>query len=244
MAEAAVSAPALGYTHPVRVLVVEDDAKVARMIERGLREEGYQPRCVSEAEAALVLLRDERFDACILDVRLPDVDGFVALARARALGIVTPVLMLTARDAVADRVRGLQLGADDYLTKPFAFAELLARLDAIHRRSGPHRETLLRAGNLTLDRAAHRVMVAGRELELSQRQFALLELLLRNRDQVVTRAMVLNKVFGYEFAVDNNNLVDVHISHLRQRLASARGCALRIETVRGVGYRAEADESA
>ena len=223
----------------MRVLVVEDDPKVARMLERGLTEEGYDTSLVGDAESALVELRHDRYDVCILDVLLPAMDGFAALALARRQGIVTPVLLLTARDAVADRVRGLQLGADDYLVKPFAFAELLARLQAIHRRSGPHREAVLSAGNVTVEPAIPRVTVAGSAIELSQKQFALLELLLRNRGQVVTRAMILDKVFGYTFA-SSTNIVDVHISHLRQKLAQ-RACTLRIETVRGVGYRAEAE---
>jgi DNA-binding response OmpR family regulator len=223
----------------VRVLVVEDDPKVSRMLERGLTEEGYELVVVADAESALELLRSERFDVCVLDVLLPAMDGLTALAAARAQGIVTPVLVLTARDGVADRVKGLQLGADDYLVKPFAFAELLARLQAIHRRSGPHRELVLSAGGVTMDPAAHRVTVGDTSVELSQKQFALLELLLRNRGHVITRAMILEKVFGYSFA-SNTNIVDVHISHLRQKLMLP-GCVLRIKTVRGVGYRA-ADE--
>jgi two-component system, OmpR family, response regulator len=223
----------------VRVLVVEDDPKVSRMLERGLTEEGYEIVVVADAESALERLRSDRFDVCVLDVLLPAMDGLTALAAARAQGIVTPVLVLTARDGVADRVKGLQLGADDYLVKPFAFAELLARLQAIHRRSGPHREPVLSAGGVTMDPAAHRVTVGDTSVELSQKQFALLELLLRNRGHVITRAMILEKVFGYSFA-SNTNIVDVHISHLRQKLMLP-GCALRIKTVRGVGYRAAAE---
>jgi two-component system OmpR family response regulator len=222
----------------VRVLVVEDDPKVSRMLSRGLSEEGFDIRCVVDAESALERLRAERWDVCVLDVLLPAMDGFAALKLARAQGIVTPILLLTARDSLSDRVRGLHLGADDYLVKPFAFAELLARLRAIHRRAGPHRETVLAAGNLTLDPVAHRVRVGESSVELSQKQFVLLELLLRHRGQVVTRAMILDRVFGYSFAT-NTNIVDVHISHLRQKLALP-GCQLRIETVRGVGYRAQA----
>ncbi|MCU1278756.1 MAG: Two-component transcriptional regulator, CheY-like receiver domain [bacterium] len=212
------------------------------MLERGLTEEGYETVVVGDAESALLALRQDHFDVCVLDVLLPLMDGFAALTAARQQGIVTPVLLLTARDGVADRVRGLQLGADDYLVKPFAFAELLARLQAIHRRAGPHRAAVLSAGGLTIDPAAHRVIVGEAAVELSQKQFALLELLLRNRGQVVTRAMILEKVFGYSFA-SNTNIVDVHISHLRQKL-TVPGCALRIETVRGVGYRAEAEVAA
>ena len=212
------------------------------MLARGLGEEGFETHCVADAEAALESLRSDRFDVCVLDVLLPAMDGFSALEAARQRGIVTPILLLTARDAVEDRVRGLQLGADDYLVKPFAFAELLARLQAIHRRAGPHRETVLSAGNVTIDPTAHRVLVGDEAVLLSAKQFALLELLLRHRGQVVTRAMILERVFGYSFPT-NTNIVDVHISNLRQKLALP-ACRLRIETVRGVGYRAEADGSA
>jgi two-component system OmpR family response regulator len=221
-------------------LVVEDDPKLSKMLVRGLAEEGFDPVCVGDAESGLERLRADRFDVCVLDVLLPAMDGFTALAQARAQGIATPILLLTARDGVADRVRGLQSGADDYLVKPFAFAELLARLQAIHRRSGPHRETVLSAGNVTIDPAVHRVVVGAEAVELSQKQFALLDLLLRHRGQVVTRAMILERVFGYTFT-PNTNIVDVHISNLRQKLALP-ACRLRIETVRGVGYRAEASE--
>jgi DNA-binding response OmpR family regulator len=227
--------------HPVRVLVVEDDRKLARMLARGLDEEGYEAVVAGTAEIALEKLRTETFDVCILDVVLPSMDGLSALAAARSKGITTPVLVLTAREGVDDRVRGLQLGADDYMTKPFAFAELVARLQAIHRRSGPHREPVISAGGLILDGGAHRVTIGSTELELSQKQFALLALLLRNRNHVVTRAMILENVFGYSF-VSNTNIVDVHISHLRQKLA-ASGCALRITTIRGVGYRVESMEN-
>jgi two-component system OmpR family response regulator len=169
-------------------------------------------------------------------------DGFAALAQARAQGIVTPILLLTARDSISDRVHGLQLGADDYLVKPFAFAELLARLQAIHRRAGPHRETVLAAGNVTIDPVAHRVLVGDEPVDLSQKQFALLELLLRHRGQVVTRTMILERIFGYTFS-PNTNIVDVHISNLRQKLALP-ACRLRIETIRGVGYRVDAGADA
>ena len=212
------------------------------MLARGLEEEGYEVVLVVTAESALDKLCSERFDVCIMDVLLPAMDGLAALADARGRGVATPVLLLTARDAIADRVHGLQIGADDYMTKPFAFAELVARLQAIHRRSGPHREPLMSAGGLVLDAAAHRVTMGETELELSQKQFALLTLLLRNRGHVVTRAVILDAVFGYSF-VSNTNIVDVHISHLRQKLA-ASGCTIRIATIRGVGYRVEPDESA
>jgi two-component system OmpR family response regulator len=224
----------------VRILLVEDDRKLARMLERGLTEAGNQVAAVRDAESGLERLRAGGFDVCVLDVLLPGMDGFAALERARAEGIATPMLMLTARDSVADRVRGLQLGADDYLVKPFAFAELEARLSALARRSAPPRETILRAGSLVLDPAAHTVTLDGRALELSAKQFALLAFLLRHRGRVVTRQMVLEEVFGYEFD-PGTNIVDVHVANLRKKIDAPKG-ASRIETIRGVGYRLEADE--
>ncbi len=211
------------------------------MLERGLTEEGHQVTSVRDGESGLDELRgNQAFDVCVLDIGLPGIDGFEALARARADGLVTPILLLTARDAVPDRVRGLQLGADDYLPKPFAFAELLARLDAISRRGRiAPLLTRLRSGDLELDATAHRVTVRGRAVELSARQFALLELLLRHIGQAVTRTMILELVFGYKFD-PGTNIVDVHISNLRQKLDAA-GQPSRISTVRGVGYRLETD---
>src|SRR5262249_6378757 len=153
--------------------------------------------------------------------------------KARAQGVATPILLLTARDAVPDRVEGLRRGADDYLTKPFAFAELLARLDALTRRLRP-KESIQRLGALQLDPSAHRVTLGGNEVSLSEKQFALLEFLLRHAGKVVTRQMVLAEVFGYNFD-PGTNIVDVHIGHLRQKIAPTQ-----ITTVRGVGYRLEA----
>jgi two-component system OmpR family response regulator len=221
---------------PMRVLVVEDDAKLGKVLERGLAEEGHQVRRVGDGEAALEALGAGELDVCVLDVMLPKLDGFAVVEQARASGVTTPILLLTARDAVPDRVEGLRRGADDYLTKPFAFAELLARLEALSRRGAPRAE-VIRSGELELDRAAHRVTLAGREVSLSERQFALLEFLLRHRGQVVTRQMVLQQVFGYGFD-PGTNIVDVHVGHLRQKL-DADGRPSRITTVRGVGYRLE-----
>jgi len=223
------------------VLVVEDDASLARVLERGLVEEGHTVTRVGDGEKALDALTDGnlRFEVCVLDVMLPKLDGFGVVERARAAGVATPILLLTARDAVPDRVEGLRRGADDYLTKPFAFAELLARLEALARRGTPparDREPVLEAADLALDRGAHRVTVGGDEVALSEKQFALLEFLLRNRGQVVTRQMVLKEVFGYAFD-PGTNIVDVHVGHLRQKIDGAGKS--RITTVRGVGYRLE-----
>jgi two-component system OmpR family response regulator len=220
----------------MRVLVVEDDASLARVLVRGLGEEGHTVTRVGDGEKALAALKDEPPDVCVLDVMLPKLDGFGVVAAARQAGVTTPILLLTARDAVPDRVEGLRRGADDYLTKPFAFAELLARLEALVRRGQP-RESLLRAGDLELDRGAYRVTLAGAPVALSEKQFALLEFLMRHRGQVVSRQMVLQQVFGYGFD-PGTNIVDVHVGHLRQKIDTA-GRPSRITTVRGVGYRLE-----
>ncbi len=220
----------------LRVLVVEDDASLRRVLERGLVEEGHTVQVAADGPSGLRRLLAGGLDACVLDVMLPGLDGFAVVEQGRAAGVTTPILLLTARDAVPDRVEGLKRGADDYLTKPFAFAELLARLEALTRRGQPQ-VARLEAGDLALDGASHRVWIAGAEVTLSQKQFSLLEFLMRHRGQVVTRAMVLEHVFGYTFD-PGTNLVDVHVGNLRQKIDSTAGPS-RITTVRGVGYRFE-----
>jgi two-component system, OmpR family, response regulator len=215
----------------MKLLVVEDDASMQRLLKRGLTDEGHEVTLAGDGEAGLAQLLGGSFDACILDVLLPKLNGFLVLEKARAAGVATPILVLTARDAVPDRVEGLKRGADDYLCKPFAFAELSARLEALTRRGRP--DAVLRAGELELDTAARRATLAGRELSLSEKQFSLLAFLLHHAGRVVTRAMVLEEVFGYGFD-PGTNIVDVHIGHLRQKVAG-----VRITTVRGVGYRLE-----
>jgi two-component system, OmpR family, response regulator len=216
----------------MKLLVVEDDASMQRLLRRGLGEEGHEVVLAKDGEAGLRQLVAGTFDACILDVLLPKLDGFSVLEQARAAGVATPILVLTARDAVPDRVEGLRRGADDYLCKPFAFAELAARLSALTRRGRPS-PPLLRAGELELDPAARRATLAGQELSLSEKQFSLLAFLMQHAGRVVTRAMVLEEVFGYTFD-PGTNIVDVHVGHLRQKVAG-----VRITTVRGVGYRLE-----
>ena len=222
---------------PLRILVIEDDRELCRLLARGLGEEGHSVALAHDGVNGLAQLCTGGFDVCVLDVRLPLRDGFDVLADARAVGVNTPVLMLTARDAVEDRVRGLSLGADDYLVKPFAFAELAARVAAVARRGAPKRERE-RIGHLELDSAAHRVLSDGKELELSAKQYALLEFLVRHRGEVVSRSMILRQVFGYSFEAVSN-IVDVHISSLRQKIDRPGEPSL-IVTVRGVGYRLEA----
>ncbi len=227
-----------GYGRPMRLLLVEDDARLGDMLARGLVEEGFAVEQVVDGEAGLARLSAAAHDVCVLDGRLPGLDGLDVLSRARADGVRIPILMLTARDGVPDRVRGLEAGADDYLVKPFAFAELTARLRALVRRGGHGDEGVLRCADLVLDVARHRVERAGVDVALSAKQFALLEILMRRPGEVVSRRAVLDLVFGYGFD-PGTNIVDVHVAHLRKKL-DRPGEASLIDTVRGVGYRLSA----
>jgi two-component system OmpR family response regulator len=220
----------------MKVLLIEDDVALGDMLHRGLSEDGHDVQLLRDGKSGLDALATEGADVCILDVLLPLMDGFTVVERARQSGVRTPVLMLTARDELSDRVEGLRRGADDYLVKPFAFAELVARLEALTRR-GTQRETKIACGDLILDLAEKRVTIAEREVLLSQKQLALLECFLRHRGQVVTRSMILSQVFGYDFD-PGTNIVDVHVGHLRQRI-DVDGRPSRITTVRGIGYRFE-----
>ena len=218
----------------MRLLLIEDDLRLARSLLAGLEEEGFSVESHTDGPAGLAALRAHRYDACILDINLPKLDGFAVLRAARREGLGLPILMLTARDAVNDRVQGLNEGADDYLVKPFAFAELLARLRVLMRRGGPQRSAVLRSGALVLDSRAHEVRIAGQLVELTQKQFALLEYLLNHAGEVVSRAMLLSSVWGYSFD-PGTNIVDVHVAQLRRRIEES-GHKCPIETVRGVGY--------
>lgn len=218
----------------MHLLVVEDDPKLAAMLERGLREEDHRTTVAGSGEQGLDLLQRTSFDLCILDVMLPGLDGYQTLEKLRERGNQLPVLMLTARDAVQDRVRGLRAGADDYLAKPFAFTELLARLDALQRR-GKRQGQLLRVGGLQIDLLRHVCLADGELVDLSARQFALLALLAKSGGGVISRTTVLNDVLGYT-VTPSANIVDVHVSNLRQKLARFKA-GVTIVTVRGVGYR-------
>jgi two-component system OmpR family response regulator len=215
----------------MRVLVVEDEMKMARLLRRGLVEEGHAADVASKGEDALWMAQSHPYDAIVLDVMLPGLSGFEVCRRLRNGGVWTPVLMLTARDAVEDRVVGLDVGADDYLTKPFSFAELLARLRALARRGGVERPTELVVGDLRLDPASRRVWRRGVEVHLSPKEFALLETFMRHRGEVLTRLQLLEH--AWDFAYENrSNVVDVYVRYLRQKVG-----ADAIETVRGLGYR-------
>ena len=224
------------------MLVVEDDAKMAAAIRRGLRFEGLIVDLASGGEQALGMAGATDYDAIVLDVMMPGLDGFETCRRLRADGIWAPVLMLTARHAVADRVRGLDGGADDYLTKPFSIAELLARLRALARR-GPHeRPTVLEAGELRLDPATREVWRGDRRIDLSAREFALLETFMCRPGLVLTQLQLLESAWdlGYE---QRSNVVEVYVRYLREKIDRPFGVK-SLETVRGVGYRLRKDGGA
>jgi two-component system OmpR family response regulator len=223
----------------MRVLVVEDEKKLGELLGRGLREEGYAADVAERGEEALWMARAVEYDAIVLDVMLPGADGFAVCQQLRAGGVWAPVVMLTARDAVDDRVRGLDAGADDYLTKPFAFEELLARLRALTRRTPVERPTVLEVGDLRLDPAAHRAWRGDSELSLSAREFALLEVLMRRPGLALTRSQLLDAAWDLAFE-RRSNVVDVYVRYLREKIDRPFGRD-SIETVRGVGYRLRAE---
>jgi two-component system OmpR family response regulator len=219
----------------VRVLIVEDEVKMAGLIRRGLREEGMAADVAKRGEDALWMAGSTDYDAVVLDVMLPGIDGFETCRRLRSDGVWSPVLMLTARDAVEDRVTGLDGGADDYLTKPFSFAELLARLRALARRGPAERPTTLEVDDLRMDPATRQVWRAGTELALSAKEFALLETFMRRPGEVLSRFQLLEHAWDYDYE-NRSNVVDVYVRYLRQKIDRPFG-AESIETVRGAGYR-------
>jgi two-component system OmpR family response regulator len=218
----------------MRLLVVEDDERLADQLRRGLRAEGYAVDVTGTAEDARWMATENDYDAVVLDVGLPDGDGFALCADLRKANRWAPILILTARHAVPDRVRGLDAGADDYVLKPFSFTELAARVRALIRRGSPERPTVIRVGGLELDPARRSVRELGRPLVLSMREFSLLDLFMRRADEVLTRAEILEHV--WDWAYDGaSNVVDWNVMVLRQRLGKGPGIP-RIDTVRGVGY--------
>jgi len=223
----------------VRVLVVEDDVKMARLIHRGLVEEDVVVDVAATGDEGLVRAAATDYDAIVLDVMLPGIDGFEVCRRLRAGGHWAPVLMLTARGDVDDRVEGLDAGADDYLTKPFSFAELLARLRALARRPPLERPTVIEVGDLRLDPATREVRRGSTEIDLSAREYAVLETLMRRAGSVLTRLDLLDHAWDYAYE-NRSNVVDVYIRYLREKIDRPFGRA-SIETVRGVGYRLRQD---
>lgn len=221
----------------MRILLVEDDAEAAAYIAKGLQEVGHVVDHAADGRGGLFMAMSERYDVMIVDRMLPHVDGLSIVKAIRADNNSTPVLVLSALGNVDDRVKGLRAGGDDYLVKPFAFAELLARVEALGRRAGgePGEAAVLRVDDLEMDRLARKVTRAGRTIELQPREFRLLEYMMRNAGQVVTRTMLLENVWDYHFD-PQTNLIDVHISRLRQKIDKGFDRPL-IHTVRGAGYR-------
>jgi two-component system OmpR family response regulator len=223
----------------VRALIVEDEVKMAGLIRRGLLEEGYAADIASKGEDAVWMAGATEYDVIVLDVLLPGIDGFEVCRRLRKDGVWSPVLMLTARDAVEDRIAGLDTGADDYLTKPFSFAELLARLRALTRRGPIEQPLLLELGDLRIDPRSRQAWRGEREIELSTKEFALLETLMRRPGQVVSRFDLLEHAWDYSYE-NRSNVVDVYIRYLREKIDRPFGVR-SIETVRGAGYRVRKD---
>jgi two-component system OmpR family response regulator len=223
----------------MRVLIVEDQVKMASLLRRALRGDGVAADVAASGEDALWMAGSTSYDAVVLDVMLPGMDGFETCRRLRADGVWTPVLMLTARDGVSDRVAGLDGGADDYLTKPFELVELLARLRALARRGPVERPPVLEVGNLRLDPATRRVWRGDSEIEVSTKGFALLEIFMRHAGAVLSRFDLLEGAWDNEYE-NRSNVVDVHIRQLRARIDKPFGVR-SIETVRGVGYRLRKD---
>jgi two-component system copper resistance phosphate regulon response regulator CusR len=218
-----------------RILIAEDEDRIASFLDKGLRANGFSTDIASDGESALGLARSGRFDLLILDIGLPQMDGFEVLRQLRAAGVQVPVVILTARDRVQDTVAGLEGGADDYITKPFRFEELLARVRVRLRGDRAPEPTVLQAGDLALDLRTRQAIVQGRAVELSAREFALAEVLFRHPGQVLSREQLLSHVWGYDFD-PGSNVVDVYVGYLRRKLGKER-----IAAVRGMGYRLEKD---
>jgi two-component system OmpR family response regulator len=226
----------------MRLLVVEDEVKMAGLLKRAFEEEGYAVDVANSGQDGLWLGTENPYDAIVLDLMLPDVDGFAVCRGLRDAGRWTPVLMLTARDAVQDRVAGLDAGADDYLTKPFSLAELLARLRALIRRGATERPSVLRVGDLSLDPAARSVARDGHAIELTAKEYALLEFFMRHPGEVLTRARLIEHVWDFAYEGDSN-IVDVYVRYLRKKVDRPFGRD-SIETVRGSGYRLRSEPAA
>ncbi len=224
----------------MRILVIEDDTQAANYIARGLKEQGHLVEHAGDGEEGLALAQEDRFDALVVDRMLPKLDGLSIVSSLRDGGVRTPVLFLSALGEVDDRVKGLKAGGDDYLTKPFAFSELSARLEALVRRGAPEDvQTKLKVADLEIDMLARRCTRGGQRIDLQPREFKLLEYLMRNAGQVVTRTMLLENVWEYHFD-PQTNVIDVHISRLRSKIDKDFDEPL-LKTIRGSGYTIRAD---
>ena len=224
----------------MRILVVEDEIKTARFLQNGLREAGFVVDLASDGEEAIHLAEELSFDLIILDVMIPKIDGWKVMVTLRADAVQTPILLLTAKDAVADRVKGFELGGDDYLVKPFAFSELLARVRALLKRSPVRQEEVLRIADLEIDLPRHRAMRAGQRVDLTAKEFVLLTLLVRRAGEVLSRTMIAESVWDMNFDSDTN-VVDVNVRRLRSKVDDPFPRKL-IKTIRGVGYVLNAEE--
>ncbi len=218
----------------MRILVIEDEKKVASFIRNGLSEEMYAVDVAHDGENGLEMAMEKHYDVIILDVMLPKRDGMSVIRDLRASGSVTPVLMLTARATTQDRVQGLDLGADDYLTKPFHFEELAARVRSLLRRTSSEKSTVLTCGELSLDTVTHRAMRSGKEFELTTKEYSLLEYLMRNKGRVLSRSLIQQHVWSYSFDTESN-IIDVYVKRLRGKIGD-EVVAKMIRSVRGVGY--------
>ena len=219
----------------MRVLIVEDDRRLAASLRRSLVESRMAVDVAHDGEDALAVATSTPYDVMVLDIMLPGIDGFELTRRLRERGVETPILMLTARDAVDDRVTGLEAGADDYLVKPFALREVVARLRALTRRHLTNRQSQLRAGRVLLDTAAHTLAVGDREVDLTAKEFAILEYFLLNQGRLLTRSQILEHAWNYDFE-GGRNLIEVYIGRLRKKLIEA-GAGDPFLTIRGSGYR-------
>ena len=218
----------------MKLLVIEDEKKVANFILQGLREEHYEVECAYDGEQGLEKALTGEFDGIVLDLMMPKRDGISLLREFRARGMTTPVLILTAKGTIQDKITGLDSGADDYLAKPFHFEELTARIRSMLRRSSVEKSTQLKVGDLVLDSITRKAKRGNNEIELTTREYALLEYLMRNAERVLSRSVITQHVWNYNFAVDSN-LVDVYINRLRNKIESDGGSRL-IHSIRGVGY--------
>lgn len=219
---------------PPKILVVEDEEQIASFLRRGLTYEGYEVDVAPDGTVALSKARETRMDLVVLDLMLPGMDGLEVCRRLRTTNSSLPILVLTARDSVSDRVQGLDAGADDYMVKPFALAELLARVRALLRRAGPGEPELLQFGDLRLDTGTRQVYRSDKLIELTSKEFDLLELFLRHPRKVLTRETIYDRVWGYDFGGESN-IIEVYIRYLRQKLET-EGKSRLLFTVRGVGY--------
>ncbi len=219
----------------MRILVVEDERKVANFIKHGLEEERYIVEVAGDGIAGFEMAMNNHFDAILLDVMLPGKDGFSLLKDLRDAGVTTPVMMLTARGTTEDRVTGLDLGADDYLPKPFSFDELAARLRSILRRSTPEKSTKISCGGLKLDTVSHLAYRDDKEIELTTKEYALLEYLMRNKNRILSRSTITQHVWKHNFDPESN-IIDVYIKRLRSKI-EVEGMKPLIQSIRGVGYR-------